>query len=163
MLKKEMLENLTLARIVYAILILVWLIVLYTFGGDFIRLPRVLPGIIASKSALMIRGFLFQYVAEIILVWMLIPIHLIIRSVVRGEAFHPRNPKRLRKVAYGIFLFAVTLPASIFFSAGQFRWNLLIDLLGLALFIVFFGAVVLMIAEVLSKGVKLQEDQKLTI
>jgi len=165
MLKKEMFENLAMAQVVNIILYLVWILVLYDFGGDFIRLPRVIPAVVASKSAMIISNFLFKRLTEIAFIWILIHIHMIIRSIVRGEAFHARNPKRFRKIAYGVFSLAVIVPLpQLYFLGGEkIRLKMLPGILVFVMAFVFFGAITLMIGEAFSKGAKLQEEQKLTI
>jgi hypothetical protein len=165
MLKKEMFEHLSTIRIVNVLLYLIWAFFLYGLVEGMIRLPQRFSAALASKSAWMIASSIVGALTEIALLWILFHIHKIIRSVVRGEAFHPHNPKRLRKVAYGIFfLDAITTAAQLFYGVS-FKINLkmLPIVLELALAIAFIGTIVLMVAEVFSNGARLQEEQKFTI
>jgi hypothetical protein len=165
MLKKEMLKGLTMAKVVYIVLHLVWALFLYGLIGDSIKFPRRLASAATPASLWWLTMFIFQYVVEIILLWILIHIHLIIRSVVRGEGFHPGNPKRLRRIAYGVFSLAAIFPLPQFFSGYSFKFNIkaIPGLLEMAFAIAFVGTVILLVAEVFARGVKLQEEQKLTI
>ena len=91
------------------------------------------------------------------------------QAIKQGKIFIPENPSRIRRIAYAIFLWA---PIEILFYGVMFRGfpvNMapLIPISGMPirvfLELIFFGLAILVIAEVFQRGVKLQQEQDLTV
>ena len=167
MIKKETIENLSTFRIVKINFLLVWALFLYGLVRFSISLPYIIREIHKDKTPTSLIGYIGNGLNKIAVFYILVYLYLIIRSLSRGNAFHPRNPSRLRKLALGIFAFGVaTFLQQFIIDIVIMRMTSLwyvINKLGYLLWWIFIGAVVLMIAEAFAKGIQLQHDQDLTV
>jgi membrane protease YdiL (CAAX protease family) len=102
-----------------------------------------------------------------ILIWLLAGIYRLIKSITTGEPFGPSNPRRVRKVAYGVLALAsVTfLEQSLQFIMRPYvpLKSLFYHLMGVPMWAAFFGLALLVIARVFEEGLRLKQDENLTI
>ena len=105
----------------------------------------------------------------LIFLWIVWHLRKLMLAIREGEPFHPDNPGRIRKIAYAVLLWA---PIEILFYGMMFR-GLAITIRPISsvsgmpvrvfLELIFFGLAILVIAEVFQRGVKLQQEQDLTV
>jgi len=102
-----------------------------------------------------------------ILIWLLAGIYRLIKSITTGEPFGPSNPRRVRKVAYGVLALAsVTfLEQSLQFIMRPYvpLKSLFYHLMGVPMWAACFGLALLVIARVFEEGLRLKQDENLTI
>ncbi len=101
------------------------------------------------------------------LVWLLVHIYRLIRSISKNKPFTVENPRRVKRIAFGVlFLALVTLLSTVLdyllLPAAQVKL-LLYNLMGVPMWAAFFGLAFLVIARVFEVGLKLNETEKLTI
>jgi hypothetical protein len=113
--------------------------------------------------------FLVSMVIWAIFLWIVWHLRKLMHSMKEGKTFIPDNPARIRKIGYAVLLWA---PIEVIFYGSILRsvaWKIkpLLSLSGMPLRIflemVFFGLAILVIAEVFDRGVKLQQEQDLTV
>jgi hypothetical protein len=102
-----------------------------------------------------------------ILLWILYHLRKLGRMMSSGQPFDLINPRRIRKIAYGVFAW---IPVGIIGEyllgpvKGPRTWWDIMSLLWQRLFVLaFLGLVILVIAKVFEVGVRLQQDQNLTV
>jgi hypothetical protein len=102
-----------------------------------------------------------------ILIWLLAYIYQLIKSISGGEPFGSRNPRRVRRIAYG----ALALASVVFLEellrymvvpSAQLR-TFLYNLMGVPMWAGFFGFTLLVICRVFEEGLRLKQDENLTI
>jgi len=105
--------------------------------------------------------------------WIVYHLRLLIHAVKEGKPFNRENPKRIRKIACAVLIWA-PVETLFFYLKSQFIINttsypgvgmgLVSELLfGIFMELVFIGLCVLVVAQISSMGVRLQQDQDLTI
>jgi hypothetical protein len=102
-----------------------------------------------------------------IFLWVLYPLRSLTCTVNGGRPFDITNPSRIRKIAFGVFAW---IPVGIIGeyllkpARGPITW---VDFAGVlwqkAVVLGFLGLAILMIAEVFDVGVRLKQDQDLTV
>jgi hypothetical protein len=102
-----------------------------------------------------------------ILIWLLVSIYQLIKSISKGEPFGSGNPRRVRKIAYGALALAsvVFLSESLLYllvPSAQLK-IFLYNLMGIPMWAAFFGLALLVIARVFEEGLRLKQDENLTI
>ena len=112
-------------------------------------------------KASMLDVYIDLLVKKVILFWVLFHLQMIMLTITRGEAFDSRNPRWIRKVAYGAFAFA------IFQLASDLYWSGLPSIYGLvkgeAFRMALFGLGILIIGKAFESGLMIRKDQELTI
>jgi len=104
-----------------------------------------------------------------ILIWLLVHIYQLIKSISRGEPFASGNPRRVRKIAHGALALATVefLSESLRYFLGHWHWStlkgFLFNLMGVPMWCTFFALVLLVIARVFEEGLRLKQDENLTI
>lgn len=105
--------------------------------------------------------------------WIVYHLRLITYTVREGKPFNEENPKRIRKIALAVLVWA-PVETLFFYLKTQFIINttsypgvgkdLVLELIfGIFLELIFIGLCVLVVAQIFSMGVRLQQDQDLTI
>jgi hypothetical protein len=134
-------------------------------------MARFFPSLANLPSGLTFLGtisFLFDGVLPgVIYFFIAYSIFKLISLISRGEPFSPASPRYIRRIGYAVLCLAainaVVNAISAFtppvnFGSKAFIWSLLS---GLSTLLVGFGFLV--IAKVLEAGVRLQQDQNLTV
>lgn len=167
----------SLARIFKGLLIFFGLIYATAFVLTVLYLPQVWDRIVHPASLAMLRSSLIDFLGHSLprLFYLLIVYHLfrLLGLLNKGDPFSPESPKRIRTIAYYIFGMAaittgwelesvLTIIANQGFPYPEFWPNLISFLLNVSE-TVFFGLGIFIIAIVLEAGVRLQQDQRLTV
>jgi hypothetical protein len=102
-----------------------------------------------------------------ILVWLLVHIYRLIRSISKNEPFAVENPRRVKRIAYGVLFLALvgllsTVLDYLLVPAAQLKL-LLYNLMGVPMWAAFLGLAFLVIARVFEEGLRLNETEKFTI
>lgn len=149
-------------------LLICWLALAYSFVRIFIgiggEIPKLGRGVSFTKS--MIDVYIEIFLKRLVFLWILIHLQGIVRAVSRSEPFDPRNSTRIRKIAFGLFAWAVLGILSDFYWARDFKVDigeLVFYLRGDTGRMILFGVGILVIAKAFEMGIKMQQDQKLTI
>lgn len=106
--------------------------------------------------------------------WILYHLYRLLIVITKGEPFHAATPGRMRRIAYGAFALvvvrgAVNLAQGWASSAGSgpfmdmFKNAFISNLMGEGLRMILLGVGILIMAEVFEAGVRLKQDQDLTI
>ena len=102
-----------------------------------------------------------------VFLWIIFHLKKLLRTVERGTPFAKDNPRWIRRVAYGVFAW---MPLQIIskillmgLAEAVMPGNFIDLLLRDFLMPIFLGTAVLVIARVFETGVRLQQDQSLTI
>jgi hypothetical protein len=127
----------------------------------------VLVGQAASKTQRLMLLVLLPILAG--LIYGVYQLRQFFKNVNNGRPFDPDNPKRIRRIAYlimawgpfkGIFLYlqALNVMKGLSFTGGSTtpRFDLHLEF-------IFLGLVILVIAQIMDIGVKLQREQDLTV
>jgi len=138
------------------------------YGYSLTKLPGAIS-MIAKHDALS-RYILIARVTWLffsgILIWSLVHVYQLIRSISKKGPFSIENPRRVRKIAFGALALAlVSLTSemlSYLLTPGTLK-ILLYNLMGVPMWVSFFGLVLLVIARVFEEGLKLKESDNLTI
>lgn len=136
-------------------------LVLTRFAPSLLRLPSGTPylGLISVICDRVLPGVIYIFIAY--------NVSKLIGCISRGEPFSPVSPRRIRRIAYGVFglgaASAVVDAVSVFtppvdLLSKAFAWAL-----GRGLSASFLGFGFLVIARVIEAGVRLQQDQNLTV
>jgi hypothetical protein len=155
-------------------IVLIALLILYAavaFGSAFF-IARVVPqGLATFHSRSFVLGsisvFCDRVVPGLLFFFIAYGIFRLIGSISRGESFSPKSPHYIRMIGYAVFgLFAASaivdaissFTPPVDFLSQAIMWFLLSHLGTLLL-----GFGFLVIAKVLEVGVRLQQDQNLTV
>ncbi len=117
-------------------------------------------GQIANSIGTWLTAFIYLLV--------LYQLYRLLLKVVKGDPFNPDNPRRIRRVAYGAFaIAAANMIHEVVWILGPFTNMSLWEVLFWAVYrtaqMALFGLGILIIAKVLETGVRLQQEQNLTI
>jgi hypothetical protein len=111
--------------------------------------------------------YLTSIVVSVIFLWIVWYLRKLIRTIKEGNPFLPENPGRIRKIAYAILVWA---PFELMTYGSMYRaFTIQSHIPGgfiqlrPSLEMIFLGLVILVIAEVFKQGVKLQQEQDLTV
>ncbi len=156
-------------RVFYIAFGLICLANLVYYGHGVLTLPGAVRLISEERSsaAYIIVARTSWFLTIGVLIWLLIHIYHLIRSISKEAPFEIGNPRRVRQIAYGaLFLASVHLLSTVFdyllMPAAQLRL-LLYNLMGIPMWAAFFGLAFLVIARVFEEGLRLKEAEKLTI
>jgi len=119
-------------------------------------------GIIYSASI-----YLASLLTAIIFLWIIYCLQKLVQTVEQNHPFDQANPGRIRRIAYGVFVWILLRVFSEIMMKGlsdvlkteNFFDLLLCDVLTP----VFLGTAILVIAKVFETGVRLEQDQTLTV
>lgn len=154
-------------------IVLITLLILYgvvSVSSAFI-MARVVPSLVGRPSERLVLGsisvFCDRVLPGVIFFFIAYSIFKLIGLISRGESFSPASPRYIRRIGYAVFgltatnavvdaISAFTPPVNLLSKA--FIWILLG---GLSTLLVGFGFLV--IAKVIEVGVRLQQDQNLTV
>lgn len=175
-------NNPRFARVVKGLrIVLLVLLIVYgaAFIGSLLFMVTVFPSFIHHVSEAGFRAdlrVLLDFVLTIpVYLFIFYHIFRLIRLIARGDPFGPAAPRHIRDIAYAVFALAIVSAASTIVSAPGFlevsstvsRWGLISEITFRALYkgltTVLLGFGFLVIAKVLEVGVKLQQDQNLTV
>jgi hypothetical protein len=157
------------ARLFYVAFVLVCLANLAYYGLGALRLPRAIKmvqeGDDLAGSIVVARVAWFLTIG--ILVWLLVHVYQLISAISNNATFGSENPRRVRKIAYGaLALGVVTLLSEglIYLMTPVSTLKMLVyNLMGLPMWAFFFFFVLLVIARVFEEGLKMKENENLTI
>ena len=125
------------------------------------------PQINVTNTTALFLLLLTVVVVSAIFLWIVWHLRKLIQAIKAGNPFSPENPGRIRKIGYAILLWAPVDKLIFFLLFKLFGLHYLFLGSGIStrpfLEMIFFGLVVLVIAEVFQRGVKLQQEQELTI
>lgn len=101
--------------------------------------------------------------------WILTLLRLVFQSLSKGQLFIPENARRIRWVGFTLIAGEIIRAAMVYFwshytsqhyTANGFHFIASLDFSGIT---IISGLIVLVIAEVFEEGIRLREDQSLTI
>lgn len=153
-------------------IVLITLLILYgvvSVSSAFI-MARVVPSLVNRPSGRLflgsISGFCDRILPGVLFFFMAYSIFKLISLISRGEPFSPASPRYIRRVGYAVFGLAAAnavVDAISGFSRAGFLSEKIVWLLyrGLGTLLIAFGFLV--IARVIEVGVRLQQDQNLTV
>jgi len=165
------LRNLSSVRAFNVILKLLWFVCIYGAVDFIIRTPRRF-GLLHEKPPVnlewVLSSFMTNLLGLLIYFWILYHLERLMRKIRKGNPFDPLNPVLIREVAYGVIAMAIVLAAyyclnNIFRIRTHFSWLALRSEITQLLWLALIAAGILVIAKVFEMGVKLQQDQNLTI
>jgi|GEM_PF-3148159 len=111
--------------------------------------------------------YLTSIMVSVIFLWIVWHLRKLIRTIKEGNPFLPENPGRIRKIAYAILVWA---PVEMMTYGSMYRaFTIQSPFLGGGiqlrpiLEMIFLGLAILVIGEVFERGVKLQQEQDLTV
>jgi hypothetical protein len=140
------------------------------YARGFLSLPEAMRLIfgndpILARTALISRTSWLFVIG--ILIWLLANIYRLIKSISQGGSFCARNPRLVRRIAYGALALALVSFLSesleyLLVPSSQLKL-FLYKLMGVPMWTVLFGLAFLVIAKVFEEGLKLKEDENLTI
>jgi hypothetical protein len=151
-----------------AFLLICWLGLGYSFIRIFLGIVEEIPKLGQGTRFFMsmIDVYLEILIKNIIFLWILIHLQGIVGSIVRKNPFDSRNPIRIRKIAWGPLAYALLMIFSDLYwtrgRAASFR-ELIHHLRTDTGRMILVGVGILIIAKVFEMGIKLQEDQNLTV
>lgn len=170
MTKKEALLQASSVRALSAFVSILWIVGIAAF---FMNAVLVLISVLRSplsegKGLLYAAGIgLASLLTVGVFLWIIHHLRKLVRTVEQGHPFDNENPGSIRRIAYGVFLW---VPLRIFSKimlegiSEVTQGGAFIDLLVRDFMIpVFLGTVILVIAKVFETGVRLRQDQSLTI
>lgn len=101
------------------------------------------------------------------LIWLLVHTYQLIRAISHSGPFGSENPRRVRKIAYGALVLGMVALISegltyLFIPSATLK-ILVYNLMGVPMWAFFFCLVLLVIARVFEEGLKLKENENLTI
>jgi len=170
MAKKETFFRISSVRAFSTFISILWIIGLTTFFMDAVLIPFSLlkspmmkgKGIIYSGSI-----YLASLLTVVVFLWIIYCLRKLVQTVKQNHPFDQANPGRIRRIAYGVF---VWMPLRIFseimmkgLSDVLKTENFFDFLLRNVLMLVFLGTAILVIAKVFEAGVRLEQDQTLTV
>ena len=154
-------------------IVLITLLILYSVisvSSAFI-MARLMPSLVGRPSGRLVLGsisvFCDRFLPGLIFIFIAYSIFKLIGLIFRGEPFSPASPRYIRRIGYAVFGLAATngvvdaisaFTPPVNFISRAFIWILLG---GLSTLLVGFGFLV--IARVIEAGVRLQQDQNLTV
>lgn len=153
---------------------IIWIFGIITLIAVGVMIPIMLLASPPSKENwILFAGglYLSSLILEGISLWIINHLKNLVETVEQGSPFDKKNPGRIRCIAYGVFAW---VPVKIFYKLmhegyfGSINNGNIMDLLWRPLFndfttAIFIGIVILVIARVFEIGVRLQQDQSLTI
>jgi hypothetical protein len=164
------------ARFFTGLLFAVGLTYVITFVLSLLYFPQVRDRIFHPLSlAMLIRAlidFLGHSLTKLLYLLIAYQIFRLLGLIKKGDPFNQESPKRIRRFAYYTFGIAAInvvreLESVLTIAKQGFPyWGFWLNLISFLLKVsetVFFGLGILIIAVVLEEGVKLQQDQKLTV
>jgi hypothetical protein len=101
--------------------------------------------------------------------WVVGQLRAVVRTVRDGRPFVPANARRLRRIAYAVFVAEVAKALAVFagsryilghFAGANFQFRTRVDFDVMSILL---GLVILVIAEVFREGTRLEQEQALTI
>lgn len=170
MAKKEAFFQASSVRALSAFVSILWIVGIVAFIADAVLLLfSLLKSPLAKEKGIIYAGSL--YFASLLTVgvflWIIYHLKKLVKTVEQGNAFEKENPGRIRRIAYGVF---VWMPLQIYskimlkgFAEAVKTENFFDLLLRDFMLPLFLGTAVLVIARVFETGVRLQQDQTLTI
>jgi hypothetical protein len=115
-------------------------------------------------------GFLYQSLTALLYLMVLLQLFILLRRVAKDGAFDPHNPRRIRWVAYSAFsiagvtlLYEALLAVKYRDSLAIPTFHIILSVLVRAAQMALFGLGIIIVAKVLEVGVRLQQDQNLTV
>jgi hypothetical protein len=91
----------------------------------------------------------------------------LVKMITKGDPFNQENPRRIRNVAYGVFGISISnlvfTGLRSFLTPWQSVWSDIANILLRGAERIFFILGLLIIAKLLDTGVRLQQDQNLTV
>jgi hypothetical protein len=177
MAKNIPMKELSLSRIFKWLLIFFGIIYAAAFVLSLLCFPQFREHIFHPYTLAMLIGALIHFLGYSLtkLFYLLIVYQLfrLLGVIKKGDPFNPKSPKRIRSIAYYTFGMAaikavtelesvLTIIANQGFPYPEF-WPNLMSFLLVVSEIVFFGLGIFIIAIVLEAGVRLQQDQRLTV
>jgi hypothetical protein len=138
------------------------------YAHSFLTLPGAVR-LIAAHDRLALHVIISRITMFLvlgILIWLLVHTYKLIKSVSKGEPFGSRNPRRIRKIAYGALALASVefLEVSfIFLLFTRHFMGFLYEFMGAPMWTAFFGLSLLVTARVFEEGLRLRQDENLTI
>jgi Protein of unknown function (DUF2975) len=149
-----------------------WLVALANlayYGHSLVRMPGVVKMVTGPDpfAAYIISARLSWFLVIGILIWLLTHIYQLIRSISKKGPFDAGNPRRVRKVAYGALMLALVVLLSeisnyLLMPAATLKM-LLYNLMGVPMWAATFGLALLVVARVFEEGLRLKENENLTI
>jgi hypothetical protein len=139
--------------------------------GSSARIERARGSLIlpVADPLTLVGPFLFVVVAMGVVLWVLVQLRAVFRTLAEGQPFVAANARRIRWIAWGVIAGeaarAIIVYSSNRFAATHFTANgLTFDTRpDLNLFTIISGLVILVISEVFRAGTALDEEQSLTV
>jgi hypothetical protein len=154
-------------------IVLITLLILYglVFVGSLVFMATVFPSFVGLAPGAGfwadIRVFLGKVLTGPIYFFIAYGIFKLISLISRGEPFSPGSPRHIRRIGYAVLglavINAIVNAISEFTSPGVDVSGAIVRILYSGLSTVLLGFGFLVIARVLETGVRLQQDQNLTV
>jgi len=157
-------------RLFYVAFGIICLANLAYYGHGLLGLPGAVKAIIGDDPAYartVLISRIAWFLAIGILIWLLVHIYQLIKSISRGESFKSGNPRRIRKVAHGALALALVVFISeclryFLVPTAQLK-ILLYALMGVPMWSAFFGLALQVTARAFEEGLRLKQEEKFTI
>jgi hypothetical protein len=155
-------------RIVLLVLLFLYGLV---FAGSFIFLVRVFPSFVAHTSEAgfwsYIRVSFGKVLTGLIYFFIAFCIFRLINLISRGDPYNPASPRIIRRIGCAVLslavINAVVMTLSEFTSPSVYVPEVIVRILYHSLSTLLLGFGFLVIARVIETGVRLQQDQNLTV
>ena len=151
-------------------LIICWLGLAYSFVRIFLGVSGEIPKLhTTSFKYLMIDVYFDPFIKRLVFLWILIHLQGIVLTISRKDPFNKRNPSRIKKIAWGAFAYAI---GEILYDVYWSYWlqgqrvksgDIVSFLRGDVGRMILIGVGILIIAKAFKMGIKMQEDQNLTV
>jgi hypothetical protein len=170
MAKKETFFSVSSVRAFSAFLSILWIIGLATLFLDAVLILFILLKFVRmnEKGIIYSGSFYFASLLAVgVFLWIVYYLRKLVKTVEKNHPFDQANPGRIRRIAFGVF---VWMPLRIFskimmkgFSDVLKTKNFFGLLVSDVFMLVFMGTAILVIAKLFEAGVRLEQDQTLTI
>jgi len=170
MAKKDTFFRMSSVRAFRAFISILWIIGLAALFFDAVlMLFSLLKSPLMKEKGIIYSGsiYLASLLTVVVFLWIIHYLRKLVQTVEQNHPFDQANPGRIRRIAYGVF---VWMPLRIFSEvmlkgpSGVLKTENFFDLLRSdVLMLVFLGTAILVIAKVFEAGVRLEQDQTLTI
>jgi hypothetical protein len=170
MAKTETFFQMSSVRTFSTFISILWIIGLAALFFDAVLIPfNLLKSPLMKGKGIIYSGsiYLASLLTVVVFLWIIYYLRKLVQTVEQNHPFDKANPGRIRRIAYGVFVWMLLRIFSEIMMKGlssvlkaeNFFDLLLRDVLTL----VFLGTAILVIAKVFEAGVRLEQDQTLTI
>jgi len=145
------------------------IILLILNTGHVLFMLLMSPSPLVEEKGLIYAGSMYFAVllSEAVFLWIIYHLRKLLKTVEQGNPFEKRNPVWIRHIAHGFFFWIPFQVIETIMSKGisyTFKTDYWVGVLFFKIMLpLFIGMVILVIARVFEAGVRMQQDQSLTI